>query len=131
MVVTDHKPLVKILGDRTLHEITNTRLFRLKQRTLPWSFSIAHLPGKTNHAADATSRNPSASLNDYSDEVSYSLRPIDGEVEECHVSAISDDVTSAFALSWSEIKSATRLSTGYCFMWKTGSQRQETTYQAI
>ena len=35
IVVTDHKPLVKILGDRTLDEITNTRLFRLKQRTLP------------------------------------------------------------------------------------------------
>ena len=34
LVVTDHKPLVKIFGDRTLDEITNTRLFRLKQRTL-------------------------------------------------------------------------------------------------
>ena len=35
LVVTDHKPLVKIFGDRTLDEIHNTRLFRLKQRTLP------------------------------------------------------------------------------------------------
>jgi hypothetical protein len=33
VVVTDHKPLVKIFGDRTLDEITNSRLFRLKQRT--------------------------------------------------------------------------------------------------
>ena len=39
-VVTDHKPLIKILGDRRLDEIVNTRLFRLKQRTLPWKFSI-------------------------------------------------------------------------------------------
>jgi hypothetical protein len=61
VVVTDHKPLVKILGDRTLDEITNTRLFRLKQRTLPWRFIIKHLPGKTNFAADATSRHPSSS----------------------------------------------------------------------
>ena len=30
LVVTDHKPLVKILGDRTLDEITNSRLYRLK-----------------------------------------------------------------------------------------------------
>jgi hypothetical protein len=30
LVVTDHKPLVKILGDRTLDEIANPRLFRLK-----------------------------------------------------------------------------------------------------
>ena len=61
IVVTDHKPLVKILGDRTLDEISSTRIFRLKQRTLPWSFNIAHLPGKTNTAADATSRHPSSS----------------------------------------------------------------------
>ena len=33
LVVTDHKPLTKILGDRMLDEIHNTRLFRLKQRT--------------------------------------------------------------------------------------------------
>ena len=54
LVVTDHKPLVKILGDRTLDEITNSRLFQLKQRTLPWRFDIMHMPGKVNHAADAT-----------------------------------------------------------------------------
>ena len=59
-VATDHKPLIKIFGDRTLDEITNSRLFRLKQRTLPWRFKIMHLPGKTNHAADAASRNPTA-----------------------------------------------------------------------
>ena len=61
VVVTDHKPLVKIFGDRTLDEITNSRLFRLKQRTLPWRFDIVYLPGKSNHAADATSRHPSLS----------------------------------------------------------------------
>ena len=55
VVITDHKPLVKIFGDRTLDEITNTRLFRLKQRTLMWRFEVAHHPGVTNQAADATS----------------------------------------------------------------------------
>jgi len=35
VVITDHRPLVKIFGDRTLDEITNSRLFRLKQRILP------------------------------------------------------------------------------------------------
>ena len=35
LVVTDHKPLVKILGDRTLDKIINSWLFQLKQRTLP------------------------------------------------------------------------------------------------
>ena len=40
MVVTDHKPLVKIFGDRILNETQNTRIFRLKQRTLPWLFQV-------------------------------------------------------------------------------------------
>ena len=61
VIVTDHKPLIKIFGDRTLDEITNSRLFRLKQRTLPWRFEIRHLPGTSNHAADTTSRHPSQS----------------------------------------------------------------------
>lgn len=75
IIVTDHKPLVKILGDRTLDEITNTRLFRLKQRTLPWRFDIIHLPGKTNFAADAASRYPSPSGS--IDSVSL-VSPVDG-----------------------------------------------------
>ena len=58
MVVTDHKPLVKIFGDRTLNEIQNTRIFRLKQRTLPWLFEVQYMPGKTNLAADAASHYP-------------------------------------------------------------------------
>jgi len=61
VIDTEHKPLVKIFGDRTLDEITNSRLFRLKQNTLPWRFEIRHLPGKSNHATDATSRHPSQS----------------------------------------------------------------------
>ena len=58
LVVTDHQPLVKIFGDRTLDEITNGRLFRLKQKTLPWYFETFYLPGITNPASDATSRHP-------------------------------------------------------------------------
>lgn len=107
IVVTDHKPLVKILGDRTLDEITNTRLFRLKQRTLPWRFSIAHLPGKTNHAADATSRNPSPRINDYAEDISHALQSSSDEAEVCHVTSITDDVSSTFSISWSELKAAT------------------------
>jgi len=107
LVVTDHKPLVKILGDRTLDEITNTRLFRLKQRTLPWRFSIAHMPGKTNHAADATSRNPSPRINDYSDQVSHSLMSNNDGVEASYITAITESVSSSFALSWSDLRTAT------------------------
>ena len=47
LVVTDHKPWTKIFGDRTLDEISNTSLFRLKQRTVPLHFHIEHMPGAT------------------------------------------------------------------------------------
>ena len=58
VIVTDHKPLVKLFGNRTLDEIANPRLFRLKQKTLLWRFTVVHMPGKGNYGADAMSRNP-------------------------------------------------------------------------
>ena len=100
LVVTDHKPLVKLLGDRTLDEIRNTRLFRLKQRTLPWYFTIAHLPGKTNFAADAMSRHPSPSghicgleLGDF--------------IEFAILASVKRNTASHFSLSWEEISKET------------------------
>ena len=93
LIVTDHKPLVKIFGDRTLDEITNTRLFRLKQRTLPWKFSIVHLPGKTNLAADATSRHPSPSETEGPD-----------MTEAAMAGSIQSDATNIMMLTWDMIK---------------------------
>ena len=92
IIVTDHKPLVKIFGDRTLDEITNTRLFRLKQRTLPWYFRIAHLPGKTNFAADAMSRHPSPM-----GEVNNLDLP--DQIEPAIAAAIQDNVKGITAIS--------------------------------
>ena len=94
LVVTDHKPLTKIFGDRTLDEISNTRLFRLKQRTLPWYFRTAYLPGKTNHAADATSRHPSP----YTD---VSLLSVEDYSESCIAASISRDAEQVTTIPWS------------------------------
>ena len=55
VVVSDHKPLVRLFGDRTLDQITNSRLFSLKQRTLPWRFTVVYISGKENLFSDATS----------------------------------------------------------------------------
>ena len=96
LVVTDHKPLVKVFGDRTLDEITNTRLFRLKQRTLQWKFRTAYLPGKTNAAADATSRYPSPTLE-------LSLLTIDDVAEQLMAAAISNEAADVTTLSWDTI----------------------------
>ena len=40
LVLTDHRPLVKLFGGRTLDEIANPRFFRLKQRSFLWRFNI-------------------------------------------------------------------------------------------
>ena len=93
VIVTDHKPLVKIFGDRTLDEIDNTRLFRLKQRTLPWHFRIAYLPGKTNCAADTVSRYP------YSGGELNSVHVNEHE-EPLLMAAVSAEVHDRIAISW-------------------------------
>ena len=101
VVVTDHKPLVKIFGDRTLDEIPNTRLFRLKQRTLPWHFHTAHMPGKTNHAADAASRYPAQCLEASSLTV--------GDYSELLMNAaISRETGDLIAVSWSLLADETK-----------------------
>ncbi|KAK3889447.1 hypothetical protein Pcinc_006555 [Petrolisthes cinctipes] len=58
IVITDHRPLVKLLGDRELKDIANPRLFGLKENTLHYRFQIKYLPGKCNSAADFLSRYP-------------------------------------------------------------------------
>ena len=63
VVVTDHKPLTKLLGDRRLDEIDNPRLFRLKRRTLMWQFKTEYQRGCSNPFADAMSRKPKNMLN--------------------------------------------------------------------
>ena len=58
LLITDHRPLVKLMGDKELKDIDNPRLFRLKEKTLPYKFQIKYLPGKRNCAADFLSRFP-------------------------------------------------------------------------
>ena len=56
IVVVDHKPLLKIFGDRSLEDIPNSRLRNLKEKTLRYRFRVTHVPGMKNKAADAMSR---------------------------------------------------------------------------
>lgn len=109
IVVTDHKPLVKILGDRTLDEISNTRLFRLKQRTLPWRYDIKHLPGKTNNAADAASRHPSPSQ--YTKDALLIHADSMDVIEGAIMSSISQETRDTFTISWSLLAKETAADT--------------------
>ena len=68
IVVVDHKPLCKVLGDKALQDITNARLFKLKERRLPWQFSIVYSAGKLNYFADGASRKTSGNKNEDDEE---------------------------------------------------------------
>ena len=63
ILAVDHKPLLKILGDRSLDDISNGRLRNLKERTLRYRFRMSHVPGIKHKAADAVSRNPTGTPN--------------------------------------------------------------------
>ena len=58
IVAVDHKPLLKLLGDRSLGDISNSRLRNLKEKTLQYRFQMIHIPGVRNKATDTLSRNP-------------------------------------------------------------------------
>ncbi len=58
IVATDHKPLLQIMNDRSLTDIENRRLLNLKEKTLPYKFTIVHVPGRKNLGPDAASRHP-------------------------------------------------------------------------
>ena len=58
-IAVDHKPLLKLFGDRSLEDIPNPRLRNLKEKTLRYRFQMIHIPGIKHRAADALSRHPS------------------------------------------------------------------------
>ena len=124
-VVVDHKPLTKVLGDRTLDEIPNPMLFRIKQRTLPWIYQIYWMPGKCNSFSDAISRNPATeepvsetdtafislvnSMMD-PDERSHPVQCslLDAEIPFDQVATVTmTNLNKVFAITWERVQSAT------------------------
>ena len=63
IIAVDHKPLLKVFGDRDLNAIPNPRLRNLKEKTLRFQFKITHIPGVRHVAADTISRNPVGDAN--------------------------------------------------------------------
>ena len=108
IVSTDHKPLIKIFGDRSLDEISNTRIFRLKKRTLAWRFKVVHVPGKNIPASDATSRNPASSSECASSEWLSSIQNISDTMEDDIIATVHSSLDKIRAVTWDRVKEATR-----------------------
>ena len=58
VVAVDHKPLLKLFGNRSLEDIPNPRLRNLKEKTLRYRFQMVHIPGVKQCVADGLSRHP-------------------------------------------------------------------------
>ena len=54
---TDHKPLVPILGRKSLDTLP-PRVLRFRLRLMRFQYTIHHVPGKTLYTADTLSRAP-------------------------------------------------------------------------
>ena len=63
IIAVDHRPLLKIFGDRSLDHISNTRLRNLKEKTLRYHFKMVHIPGVKNKTPDSLSRHPTGDQN--------------------------------------------------------------------
>ena len=57
MLETDHKPIVPILGKKSLDTLP-PRVLRFRLRLMRFQYTIHHVPGKTLYTADTLSRAP-------------------------------------------------------------------------
>jgi len=62
---TDHKPLVPLLGNKSL-DLLPPRVLRFRLRLMRFHYTIHHVPGKTLYTADALSRAPLKGASDAS-----------------------------------------------------------------
>ena len=112
-IAVDHKPLLKLFGDRALEDIPNSRLCNLKDKTLRYRFKMVYIPGAKHHAADGLSRHPvnhtnisttpenASSTSDTSNSHS--------DIEECTQIATLATLNSApiTAVTWDLVRTAT------------------------
>ena len=109
-IATDHKPLLPLLGDKSMDQIKNPRLLSMKEKTLMYSFEAKHVPGALNFGPDATSRYPAKEVKEVSCHLIEALAwcdPVSGHVEEprmatCQVVSGEGDET----VTWEQVKEA-------------------------
>ena len=58
LIAVDHKPLVPIFNQRELDKIRNTRIQKIRERTLPYNFHVIAIPGIKNVGPNTASRIP-------------------------------------------------------------------------
>ena len=91
IVVTDHEPLKGHFGNRDLSKIHNPRLFRLKEKSMRYCFTMQHCPGKWHRALDAISCKPVTTVQSLLD--TFHIEPFLIDTDE------SDEICAATRLT--------------------------------
>ena len=77
-IVCDHRPLIPLLNQKSLAQVENPRLLRLREKLVPYHFKAVWKSGKTHCIADALSRapvdNPTAEDQEAEADVHHHLR---------------------------------------------------------
>ena len=63
-ILTDHRPLVGLFN-KSLHQLENTRLMRMREKLTNYTFQVEWVEGKSHLIADALSRAPVFSAEEF------------------------------------------------------------------
>ena len=105
IIATDHKPLVKLLGNRKLEDIHNPRLLSLKEKTLSYRFRMRYVSGSRNRVPDATSRFPT-SMSEPSDDNDEDTLEVEQTAYITAISALSS-LECVKSTTWENVQEAT------------------------
>ena len=94
LVTVDHQALISILGDRSLADIPNPRLYRFKENCLRFRFTIQYLPGGKNNTPDCMLRIYDRDEKEDSSEVDYNEFESDNEegaaISTCYITSVEE-----------------------------------------
>ena len=116
VITTDHRPLTKIFGDKSLDEFTSDRLFNLRRRTSNWRYKVIHVSGKSIPASDAASRYPSSDdtltenlATDPDLDFLAALRVdcVDEGLEDMVIASAKSNLDNVRAVTWDRVKHET------------------------
>ena len=121
VITTDHRPLTKIFGDKSLDEFTSERLFNLRRRTSMWRFKVKHVPGKSIPASDTASRYPSSENDSTAEDLATDpdldflaalrVECDDDGFEDLIVASAKSNLDNVRAVTWERVKNETKADT--------------------
>lgn len=93
IIASDHQHLERIFNNKNLDEVTNPRVFKVKEKSLIYQFRVVTIPGLKNKGPDAMSRiPPTPHTKPYSSEVESSVvSTVNAILESLREGAITTD----------------------------------------